>query len=111
MPSGGGGSEAATCGPGTHCEETCYATPCTPDGVCGPPVCEIECVPDGGPGSCTGDVWCDAIPPMCPVNTVPGISGGCWTGSCIPVWQCEQTSCETLATEDACTARPDCTAL
>jgi hypothetical protein len=43
------------------------------------------CVPEGThPGSCTGAVTCDGLPPACPATTTPGISGGCYTGACIP---------------------------
>jgi hypothetical protein len=79
---------AVDCAPGTHCEESCPPYPC-PEGApdC---ACSIECVPDGvpDPGTCDGEVWCDAMPPTCPDGTVPGISNGCWSGYCIPVEDC-----------------------
>jgi hypothetical protein len=42
----------------------------------------------GDPGSCDGEVACDALPPDCPSGTTPGISGLCWTGYCIPLVDC-----------------------
>ena len=47
------------------------------------------CVPEGShPGSCTGNVTCDRVTPTCPTGTTPGISGGCYTGACIPTDLC-----------------------
>lgn len=47
------------------------------------------CVPEGThPGSCRGAVTCRALPPSCPTQTTPGISGGCYTGACIPTDLC-----------------------
>ena len=40
------------------------------------------------PGSCTGQVACDALPPSCPSGTTPGRANGCWTGYCIPNYAC-----------------------
>jgi hypothetical protein len=51
--------------------------------------CETE---SGGvthdPGSCTGQVACDANPPACPSGTTPGIRNSCWSGYCIPNTAC-----------------------
>ncbi len=70
--------EGVECGAGSHCEEVCA------DGGCW-----SECVPDyTDPGTCTGEVWCDALPPTCPAGSVPGIGAGCWTGFCIPESEC-----------------------
>ncbi len=43
---------------------------------------------DGSPGSCTGEVACRADPPACPAGTIPGVSGTCWSGACIPEHLC-----------------------
>ena len=43
------------------------------------------CAPAGSPpGSCTGAVACDELPPACPTTSTPGIADGCYTGACIP---------------------------
>lgn len=43
------------------------------------------CVPEGThPGSCSGTVTCERVVPTCSSTTTPGISGGCYTGACIP---------------------------
>ncbi len=77
----------ALCGPGTHCETVC-TDDCDPNGMCGG-WCTSECVPDGmDPGTCTGDVFCDSLPPSCPADSTPGIRNGCWTGYCIPLSAC-----------------------
>ncbi len=78
VPSGGGACAAVDCGPGYHCEEAC--------GSGG--TCTAACLPNQDPGACDGVVVCAMPPPSCPVNTVPGIRGGCWTGFCIPSWAC-----------------------
>lgn len=82
---------AVKCGPGTHCEEQCYA--CT-----GPncdTTCQPMCVPDAN--ACTqidcGPGWeCTQI-----------CNNGTCGAQCVP-----STSCEALATESACAARNDC---
>lgn len=78
---------------------------------------------------------CAAPPPACPTGTTPGIKELCWTGYCIPNSDCGPNDpgecfgdvsclmldgllhprpsvrgrpCETLATEQACAARGDC---
>lgn len=83
------------CLPGYECTA---ATECEPPPGCGadgqpcPDVCWGRCVPvddSSGPGTCDGEVACDALPPSCPEGTVPGIADGCWTGWCIPVEDCD----------------------
>jgi hypothetical protein len=65
----------------------------------------------GDPGSCVGEVSCDALPPNCPAGTIPGRRNGCWTGYCIPYAQCDQLpSCSSLG-EAQCIARTDCSPL
>ncbi len=62
----------------------------------------------GDPGSCVGDVLCDALPPACPTGTIAGRRNGCWTGYCIPYEQCDQLpACSTLD-EVECIGRSDC---
>lgn len=84
--------ELVDCAPGYECVESCYD--CLPDGPCPEPACTAECVPvppdpePVDPGTCTGEVACDSLPPSCPAGTVPGISNGCWSGFCIPVEDC-----------------------
>jgi hypothetical protein len=74
---------AADCAPGYTCVESCEDTG-NGSLQCGP-----QCVPDGmNPGSCTGPVACDALPPSCPSGTTAGILNGCWTGYCIPNSAC-----------------------
>ena len=46
----------------------------------------VECRDEA---TCYGEVLCDALPPNCPTGTTPGVKNGCWTGTCIPVGQCE----------------------
>jgi len=77
VPETGGTCAAVDCGPGYHCEESCANGQCT-----------ATCVANQDPGACTGDVLCDSLPPACPTGTLPGIRNGCWTGYCIPEWQC-----------------------
>lgn len=112
VPDEGLGCEATDCGPGTHCIETCLAIACPGTGPMGcPDVCRSECVPDG-PGECSGDVLCDAIPPPCPFGTVPGVENGCWTGYCIAADQCDEPPvlpCEEEQSELSCSARTECT--
>jgi hypothetical protein len=58
-----------------------------------PPQCNRDfafCMPTGvAPGVCNEPVTCDAVGPACPTNSTPGISGGCFTGACIPLDLCE----------------------
>ncbi|HEY5926177.1 MAG TPA: hypothetical protein VIV11_31045 [Kofleriaceae bacterium] len=61
------------------------------------------------PGSCVGEVTCDALPPNCPAGTIAGRRNGCWTGYCIPIADCDQLpACSTL-NENDCIGRTDCT--
>ena len=70
-----------------------------------------SCQPEQGmqdPGSCVGEVTCDALPPNCPSGTIPGRRNGCWTGYCIPQADCDQLpACTTLGEMD-CIGRTDC---
>lgn len=59
--------------------------------------------------TCFGEVSCDGLPPLCPPNTVPAVSDGCYLGSCIPVDQCEVApSCAAVPSEAACIAQDKC---
>ena len=61
------------------------------------------------PGSCVGEVTCDALPPNCPSGTIAGRRNGCWTGYCIPIADCDELpACSTLDEND-CIGRADCT--
>jgi hypothetical protein len=73
---------ATDCAPGYTCVESCEDVG---NGLqCGP-----QCVPNTmDPGSCTGQVACDALPPSCPAGTTPGRRDACWTGYCIPNSAC-----------------------
>lgn len=72
------------CGPGYECVESCALS------SNGTYYCESTCIPsnNGDPGSCYGNVACDALPPACPSGTTPGIKDLCWTGYCIPNAAC-----------------------
>lgn len=49
-----------------------------------------ECIIENQPaGACTGQVLCQ-LAESCPPGTTPGITGGCYTGSCIPDQFCPQ---------------------
>ncbi|MBK9070568.1 MAG: hypothetical protein IPL79_06155 [Myxococcales bacterium] len=101
------------CNVGTHCElidpngEVCFEDEATP------PDCQPACIANGDePGTCYGDVVCNAAPPACPGETLPGIAFGCWSGYCIPVSACEPAPmCEAVSGEASCIARPDCAPL
>lgn len=74
-----------------------------------------HCIDEPGsnpdPGECVGQIACDSLAPECPLNTVPGILDGCWSGYCIPQDQCQGlATCDTLP-EDQCVARTDCDGL
>jgi hypothetical protein len=63
------------------------------------------------PGTCYGEVLCDSLPPDCPVDSLPGIKDGCWTGFCIPATDCgPPPACQNLG-ENECVTRDDCDAL
>jgi hypothetical protein len=72
------------CGPGYQCVDSCQLS------GNGTFWCSSECVPTntGDPGSCYGEVACDALPPACPMGTTAGRTSGCWTGYCIPDADC-----------------------
>jgi hypothetical protein len=72
---------------------------------------ECAAEPGADPGSCFGEVLCDALPPECPPDSIAGRRDGCWTGACILVEECEPIACESLADEQACVDRADCVAL
>lgn len=60
------------------------------------------------PGSCVGQVACDALPPACPSGTIPGRTNSCWTGYCIPFAQCDQLPACSELDEMGCIDRDDC---
>jgi hypothetical protein len=103
------------CGPGLTCnsEEVCLPPPgCasgTGDAAC-PRVCYGQCVPgpDADRGDCYSPVYCRALPPGCPPDSVPGRRDGCWTGACIPVDECGDppppAACIDIADEASCIA-------
>lgn len=97
---------AALCAPGTTCVERCGYDD---NGML---VCDPECVPDHqDPGSCTGQVACDALPPACPSGTTAGRSNGCWTGYCIPNSACYPGDPGECSGEVTCiTGEPACPA-
>jgi hypothetical protein len=75
------------CGPGYECVESCEMS------GNGTLWCGATCVPTNtDPGSCYGEVACDALPPACPVGTTPGRNASCWTGYCIPDEDCGPNS-------------------
>lgn len=71
------------------------------------------CMAEGNepdPGSCEGEVMCDATPPECPDGSTPGIADGCYTGYCIPLADCEGApACGEIGEEASCVERADCT--
>jgi hypothetical protein len=74
-----------------------------------------NCIAEPGnpsdPGTCTGEILCDALVPDCPDDTVAGRKDGCYTGYCIPVDECESlAACSTLG-EEECVQRSDCDGL
>ncbi len=107
VPDAGAGCAAIDCGPGTHCVESCLPMPCDDPAGC-PELCRGECVPDD-PGTCA-EADCAMPPPVCPPGTQPGVSGGCYTGYCIPADHCggTPTRCEELDSEFACVSQPSC---
>ena len=96
-------SAAPACPSGTTAgiANGCYTGYCIPNADCGPE----------NPGLCYSQVLCNIAPPDCPSGTLPGVEGNCYSGFCIPLGSCETPACETLSTEDACTARTDCAAV
>lgn len=82
------GADAWDCSRSSACTAIHSHTVC-PAGTLDCPRPFELCVPEGtSPGSCTGVVTCDAVTPSCPTQTTPGISGGCYTGACIPNHLC-----------------------
>lgn len=77
----------------------CWSGYCIPNADCG----------THDPGQCYAQVLCNSAPPSCPSGTLPGVTNGCWSGYCIPTYGCELPACEALGSENACTARTDCT--
>ena len=104
------GCAAVDCGPGFHCEDSCYPTPPAPGNTMTPPQCTPMCVPDSGTGCAAIDCGpgyecvetCDTMDPTTNGDCFPG---QCY-GSCVPT-----TACESLTTEGACNARGDCTSV
>jgi hypothetical protein len=61
-----------------------YQTLLTDCAGCGSDYAFQQCIPVAQiAGSCSGQVACE-LEPSCPSGTTPGISGNCYTGSCIP---------------------------
>ncbi len=54
------------------------------------------------PGTCDGEVVCDALGPECPEGTRPGILDGCYTGYCIPDSECDGVDPGSCQDEIAC---------
>jgi hypothetical protein len=89
------------CGPGYECIESCELS------GNGTLWCGATCAPvSGGPGSCYGQVACDALPPACPTGTTPGRSNACWTGYCIPNAACGPSDPGECYVQVACDALP-----
>jgi len=81
-------TDGFSCSRSVNCTALHRNDPCPLDAPC--PETFAMCIPEGSdPGHCTGPVACDALPPTCPANTTPGISGACWSGFCIPNDICE----------------------
>jgi len=77
-------SRSAAC-TALHVQEPC---PLAVDAQCPRPF--GLCVPEGrSPGRCHDQALCDAAPPACSANTLPGVANGCYTGACIPLALCE----------------------
>ena len=76
--------EDLSCPTGYDCTQVCAMQ------SDGSTTCSNLCVPNGSdPGTCTSTgPMCSMAPPECPVNTVPGILDGCWSGYCIPTADC-----------------------
>ncbi len=113
--SGGGAGSGGSAGSGQQCTDasqcklfsdccTCMALgPGDPE----PPACLATCLQDScsamgvtsGQASCAvgkcvvgfdcdaGQVFCNALPPVCEAGSVPSVNGGCW-GPCVPATQC-----------------------
>ncbi len=91
------GLDATTCSLHDDCVAIHGNAGCAVDAAGVPVECDPlglfeRCAPesDDSPaqGTCDGTVVCDVPPPDCPVDTLPGIQNGCYTGFCIPVTAC-----------------------
>ena len=83
-------TDGTTCSRSNACTALHRNDPCPLDAPC--PLSFAMCITEGAnPGTCKGNVACDALPPPCPANTTPGIDGLCWSGFCIPNDICEGT--------------------
>jgi hypothetical protein len=100
----GNACAAVDCAPGYDCIESCEVL------GNGTLQCDTQCVPSGmDPGSCTGPVACDALPPSCPSGTTAGIRDLCWSGYCIPNNACGPGDPgECYGTVACATASPSC---
>jgi hypothetical protein len=79
--------DGQTCSFSSACTAFHVNEPCPLDGQCPRPF--AMCMPAGvSPGECFAPVSCDRATPQCPPDTTPGISGGCFTGGCIPLELC-----------------------
>ncbi|MBZ5714026.1 hypothetical protein [Nannocystis pusilla] len=70
------------------CDERCDQTQCQQIGIdeakCVLGQCTTEKV------DCSSDVLCDSLPPDCPPGKLPGVTGGCWSGACVPAVSCDK---------------------
>lgn len=75
------------------CDEECLQSKCSELGVT-KAVCRLgQCTTEKV--DCSSPVLCDSLPPRCEPGTVPGISDGCWSGTCVPVESCDKVpSCD-----------------
>ncbi len=70
------------------CKKLCEQTACEllaiDQAVCRFGVCTTERV------ACDPTkVLCDSLPPECPKGQVAGVTGGCWSGQCVPAISCD----------------------
>lgn len=87
------------------CKSECEATQCEQIGIdeakCVLGQCTTEKV------DCSSEVACDSLPPDCPPGTLPGISGGCWSGACVPVSSCDKVpDCKLCPESQMCVNYP-----
>ena len=53
---------------------------------------------------CDGSkVLCKSLPPECPEGQIPGVADSCWSGSCVPI-----ANCNAVPTCDLCPAGEMC---
>lgn len=114
-----GPNEMSSCSPVCVPDQTCASVDCGPGYTCAD-VCEVDvngqvtcnatCTPSNpnDPGECTGSVLCTQVPPACPMGTVPGISGGCYSGYCIPTTDCGPKDPGTCGPATCTTPPPAC---